>query len=887
MKRCLLVGIVIAVFFASCSINVDSVDNEREGVKHVDPAAVCFNAYVPRGVPVKAGHPGVLTTDTDGTVKLKTAGFGVFGFYGNGALYDEILTPEFMYNQKVTYEGDNWSYSPMKFWPNEAGTALGSESIDRLSFFAYAPHVVVSSSTGAVEDGSNTGIIGLSSHSSQGDPFVKYSASLTPGKDVDLCWGLPFIDVARPTTNERIDFMFNHALAQLNVQIDTDIDIESHAESTLAPATHIYIRSVSFKGFTTRGSLNLNSQAGNPVWKDMTGTGVLRRDPITIYDGRADGLEGTTSGLNVNEVPSTLNPVLVQSHPYGSAEMTAGVTNNPVNLFDGPTATAPLMVIPVPGAPLTVDIVYDVETADNNMLDHLSDGATRGLSVENRISRTVQLMDGSNLFLSAGKKYVVNLHLGLTSVKFDATVGAWDDAGGVEPYVPPGPVTLGSAKFSQTQVTKWIGETITHPALLIRADDGSSMSGLSGLQVEWSSSDTNVATVDVGAGTLSIKDAGSTTIMATVTYEGVSTTASYTLNINKVSAVLSISSSDASLKMKPGEQKTLVATLDYTTNGSITSWPSVEWTSSNDDFGLDPARGLALYGSASTVVTAPNEEGYSDISLTIGSPYAVTAVTNTARVTSETALPTYRGYRVSKGFLKRETSLSYFNDESELTLAAIASQIHSSQSYRDVYKETYYHSLNRMKTELGSEDGIVNCSLIDLEGWTVPSLADWNAILFGTPKSETKVNGQIITNNAFFYVNLSGFKDGGWTFSNYRCLLLIPDGVNIELEGTTIVLGANSGVRNTAFLNLAYNDSSYKKLINDYGCLLIPCATSYITSTGGKPPMQNTLGYFRTSSSKVVYMQYSDYYQAVTLTVGSDMGKDEDFYPVKLVKKVE
>ncbi len=47
--------------------------------------------------------------------------------------------------------------------------------------------------------------------------------------------------------------------------------------------------------------------------------------------------------------------------------------------------------------------------------------------VENRITRQILLDNGDPLSLEAGKKYVVKLHLGLTSVKFNASVSEWSN----------------------------------------------------------------------------------------------------------------------------------------------------------------------------------------------------------------------------------------------------------------------------------------------------------------------------------------------------------------------------------------------------------------------------------------------------------------------------
>ena len=439
MKQ-LFILLTSAVLLASCSVNVgdDPIKNPKSG----NPEAVNFSIYVNRGLQTKAGWGGVLTLDDlkDGT---KANGFGVFAYYGNGALYNETSKPDFMYDQQVTYNTTNnvWGYSPVKYWPNEFGEAASSEAADRLTFFAYAPFADVTPSTGVVTGDATTGIIGMSRNITAGDPVVMYSSSLTPGAGVDLCWGVaadaftssvdgdnnnvaagyPFLNVIKPKTGDHLKFEFNHALAQLNVQIDADID-----EVAADGKTKIYVRSVTFNGFSMRGSLNLNSNTTDgPIWYDISGTGKLKREPVTVYDGRTDGMEGVSTASDLSEKPANLNPVIVQDKPYGDAGLKAGVTTTAVNLFNG-AADAPVMVIPTPGVPVSVTIVYDVETEDSRLAGLLSDGVTHGSRVENKITKNITTTQG-NMILSAGKKYVVKLHLGLTSVKFDADVAVWDD----------------------------------------------------------------------------------------------------------------------------------------------------------------------------------------------------------------------------------------------------------------------------------------------------------------------------------------------------------------------------------------------------------------------------------------------------------------------------
>ena len=400
--------IVLAfALLASCSTLVDLDDAGKEQGK-ASPVAVGFEAYVTRAT--KAGQTGDLTTDN-----LKTAGFGVLGYASNGIPFNERLTPDFMYNQPVTCPAGVWTYEPVKYWPNEEN--------DRVSFFAYAPFVEVTPATGLVTADGESGILAMSHYLAEGDPQVWYRTTLTPGKDVDLCWGIPFLNQAKQHTNERLQFEFHHALSQLNVQIDADMDVASQT------TTRIYVRSVTFTGFMTQGALNLNS-SDEPIWDDISGKERPRREPVTVTDGRIDGEEGRQGAVDVNEKLARLNPLIIQTKPYDALEID-GVKETAANLFDKADATVPVLVVPLAGTPMSVTIVYDVETVDNG-LGLLSDGVTHGLSIENRITRQILLDNGNPLSLEAGKKYVIKLHLGLTSVQFKASVREWTNGGSAD-----------------------------------------------------------------------------------------------------------------------------------------------------------------------------------------------------------------------------------------------------------------------------------------------------------------------------------------------------------------------------------------------------------------------------------------------------------------------
>lgn len=436
MKKFVFALAAIAAVTVSCNTKLES-DTPKD-----EPVAVDFSAYLNRGVTTKAGVTGELTTTG---LQGADVGFGVFAYYTADEPYSGASGPSFMYNEKISWDGSKWVYSPIKYWPNEFGAAASSDEVDRITFFAYAPYVAVTPSNGMVTGDNTSGIVALSRNSVGGDPIVKYIVSLDPTKCVDLCWGVskngltasvdgnnnhvaagaPYIDVVKLKLGDKIDYDFRHALSAINVTIDAAVDATTVGTDVDAN-TKIFIRSVSFEGLATKGALNLNSTAANgPLWTDYSGSGTPLAEVLTVYDGRRDGKEGVEGAVASNETPLGLNPKLVQSKPYTSSDLTPGVTKTAVNLFNATSSTASVFVIPS-SEPLKVTLVYDVETKDDKLSTLLSDGVTHGSTVENVISKNIQI-GGSDFSLEAGKKYTIALHIGLTSVKFDASVSTWAD----------------------------------------------------------------------------------------------------------------------------------------------------------------------------------------------------------------------------------------------------------------------------------------------------------------------------------------------------------------------------------------------------------------------------------------------------------------------------
>ena len=475
MNKKVLFAATVAAVLASCSSDDLSVQTaakqEAQGLEN----AVSFEAYSQRSL-TRAGAVGAMDND-----QLKTNGFGVFGYYTDMNEYDQTSTPNFMYNQEVKYNGGSWTYEPVKYWPNEYGNKAQSDDVDKLSFFAYAPYVENTPSTGKVEAGEDlVGITGFTRNTAAGDPYVKYVGSLEPTKCVDLCWGvasgqtwktiqgvdqtmtdgMPWMNVQRPqkSLGQKMKFVFKHALSQLNVQIDADVNTNQHGQGAdLDANTKVFVRSITFNGFAMKGALNLNNEdAGVPNWKGYNCSNEpLLAEEYTIYDGMKDGKEGTGYTAS-NEKVTGLNPTIIQNAKWG--EDAEGVTKTAKNLFNSDDKDDPIYVIPT-GDDMTVTIVYDIETKDANLAGTVSDLETAGVSIENKITKTITLTSADAMKLEAGKKYTIQLHLGLSQVEFDATVSEWADGASGEAWLPENgeavPVpTLSTA--TSADVGKWV-----------------------------------------------------------------------------------------------------------------------------------------------------------------------------------------------------------------------------------------------------------------------------------------------------------------------------------------------------------------------------------------------------------------------------------------------
>lgn len=205
---------------------------------------------------------------------LQAAGFGVLAYMkgtnGATACYDEennwnTGAPNFMYNQQVSWSTDHWTYSPVKYWPNDnnpadGSGAEGSQTNSYVSFFAYAPYTDLSSSPAI-------GITGLSANSATTAPTITYvwdaEADLLYDAKPD-CYKTDAAGDGR--VSGAVQFSFKHALALVKFKV------RRSSGSSLA----VTLKSLIVSGFYTGGTFDLGAKT--PSWSS-TGSGSKTFDP--------------------------------------------------------------------------------------------------------------------------------------------------------------------------------------------------------------------------------------------------------------------------------------------------------------------------------------------------------------------------------------------------------------------------------------------------------------------------------------------------------------------------------------------------------------------------------------------------------------------------------
>jgi hypothetical protein len=402
MKKYLTIASYAAVVLvAGCAKNMvieESIPREP----------VSFGVYAGQAA-TKATYGDITTA----ALQSSADGFSVFGYYTQDNDWTIEDKPNFMYNQQVRYITDygvpadfiaakypsHWYYTPLKYWPNGTNsTTVESGTIaDKLSFFAYAPHIATASLNSVPATGQ--GITAMSANNATGAPTISFTVPAKAEEQIDLLWANPIKDVTKQQLDGRVSFTFKHALAKLNIQVQAVVDAVTPVTSNLVDdgdasfehgETWIILQSLDITANGTKtGTLVLDGAAAVPNWTSVSGNTTVEYASASFT---STSTAGGVTGFKVTETATDLN-----------------------------SAISP-MIIPKELASGDFVIVanYWVITADTALYSGYS-------AVQNIIQKT----STAAITFTAGYKYNIVVRLGLNSIDFDVTeVTDWGTGAG-------------------------------------------------------------------------------------------------------------------------------------------------------------------------------------------------------------------------------------------------------------------------------------------------------------------------------------------------------------------------------------------------------------------------------------------------------------------------
>lgn len=411
MRYQYLLIVLGVILFAACS----SEENTLSAGSNIP---VEFGTYVGRTTSAtRAGTIGAMNL-----AKLRQTGFGIFCQHQDKSDFEYSKSFDFLFNQKVEYSGSNWTYSPIKYWPNETA--------DKLSFFAYAPYIPLADIETEKDASTEYNYLFMSSSGMRSDnTYILYQTSTDTEQTVDLLYAT-LMDEPKPAIGTRLLFQFHHALARLGFSVQGIFDEVSPGSNEKDAQTKIVIDQIKLirPSLAYLGKFHLCPQ---PYVEDPLDHPYWEWD--APYFAKKDFEVNNSSireSLRYSEFDASFSDA--QSASYFSTTLPLGVSSTETAVCYSNDQEQYFLLIPneeidVLGiSPLVVNIVYYVITRD----EKLTRNKPVGLSiVKNNI--TAQLP--ASFQFEHSKSYKLKLQLGMTSAKFTVSQANWDFE---EPTIP-------------------------------------------------------------------------------------------------------------------------------------------------------------------------------------------------------------------------------------------------------------------------------------------------------------------------------------------------------------------------------------------------------------------------------------------------------------------
>jgi len=307
----------VGIVLASCSSDSPGV----VGQPLADSTAISFDAST---VSITRAAGDFNRTEE---LRLEPRGIGIFASYTGPRRYaSSTVRPNFMCNQRATWNDSYWEYSPLKYWPNGQGEATDQgqgEISHKVSFFAYAPWSDLVST--ASDHAPANCITRCAETYDEGDPWLYYRIAGTPGSDptpqqVDLLYavcdydyygtdeGMCNIDLTKPDVAKRVKFIFHHALGCVGdrVTITASEDLRSSMAVDLSryQKVELVVISVDIEYTLTAGAqLTLWNRKDAPNWQADSENNVKTTRNVTLLHETDDTPEGSYAVERTGEGP--------------------------------------------------------------------------------------------------------------------------------------------------------------------------------------------------------------------------------------------------------------------------------------------------------------------------------------------------------------------------------------------------------------------------------------------------------------------------------------------------------------------------------------------------------------------------------------------------------
>ncbi|MBP5689636.1 MAG: fimbrillin family protein [Bacteroidales bacterium] len=279
-KRHIVLTVLILSALSACVKHSEYVDY---------PEPVAFSTYFVRGTKADAG------SYVSGSFVPDGSSFAVFSWYHDNSNWatDAPSAPDFMYREEVTRTGSSFTYSPVKYWPNETG--------DRLSFWAFYPYdSYTTGNTGSLEL-YRTDKSTAYSNTSTGLPYAVFTVEDDPEDQLDLMFSDVNKDISKPAVGAKVNIQFHHALTQVVFK----------AISKGPSGMDIVINSLSLKDVVMKGGVQTTDTATSAVWEPDAS--VVSDIDLDLVSGsipvEADGESAaviTAAGQELLLIPQTL-----------------------------------------------------------------------------------------------------------------------------------------------------------------------------------------------------------------------------------------------------------------------------------------------------------------------------------------------------------------------------------------------------------------------------------------------------------------------------------------------------------------------------------------------------------------------------------------------------